>query len=245
MSVLKVDRIEGLTNNQNKIDLTTGGAATAAITTIAISGSDNIVADSEKTTITLAAGSNVALGVDTTNKTITISATGQLAANNFVGMIAPFATIAPSTGWLLCNGAPISKTTYATLFAAIGIEWGSTTDPNEFRLPDLRGAFLRGIGIAGVNTDYVGPTTVGEYQDDQNADHTHPITSEGNHQHFGPTGSHGFTAQNQAFFVVKDSPHNGGSYLTGAAGGHTHVITNEGGTEARVYNRGVQFMIKY
>ena len=74
---------------------------------------------------------------------------------------------------------------------------------------------------------------------------THPITSEGNHQHYGLTGSHGFTAQNQTFFVVKDSPHNGGSYRTAAAGDHTHTIYNEGSTEARVYNRGVQFMIKY
>jgi len=244
MSVLKVDRIEGLTNNQNKIDLTTGGAATAAITTIAVSGSDNVVADSENTTITLAAGSNVTLGVDPTNKAITISATGQLAAANFVGMIAPFATIAPSIGWLLCNGALISTVTYATLFEAIGDKWDTGGEgANEFRVPDLRGAFLRGIGIAGVNTDYVGPTNVGEPQDDQNADHTHPISYDTGHQHtftldHTGSGTHGGSG------TTYGTGSQYGSY-TSHAGGHSHVITNEGGTEVIVYNRGVQFMIKY
>jgi len=244
MSVLKVDRIEGLTNNQNKIDLTTGGAATAAITTIAVSGSDNVVADSENTTITLAAGSNVTLGVDPTNKTITISATGQLAAANFVGMIAPFATIAPSIGWLLCNGALISTVTYATLFEAIGDKWDTTVGANEFRVPDLRGAYLRGIGIAGVNTDYVGPTTVGEHQDDQNADHTHPISWDTGHQHTYElanlgSGTHGGSGNHY------ETGSRGTPPYTSQAGGHSHVITNQGGTEVIVYNRGVQFMIKY
>jgi len=242
MSVLKVDRIEGLTNNQNKIDLTTGGAATAAITTIAITGSDNIVAGSENTTITLAAGSNVAISSDPTNKTITISATGQLAAANFVGMIAPFATIAPSTGWLLCNGSVISRTTYATLFAAIGDEWGSGDGANTFQLPDLRGAFLRGIGIATVNTDYVGPTTVGEHQDDQNADHTHPISYDTGHTHTYTLAHTGGGGSGGATHYETGSQY---TATSSSAGGHSHVITNEGGTEVRVYNRGVQFMIKY
>ena len=249
MSVLRVDKIEGLTNNLNKIDLTTGGAATAAITSIAVAGSDSIVANSENTKITLAAGSNVNLSVDATNNIVTITATGNLAATNFVGMIAPFAMITPPNGWLICNGNTVSRVTYATLFAAIGTEWGIGDGNLTFHLPDLRGSFLRGIGVAGVDTDYVGPTNIGDYQDDQNADHTHTGTtsSDGSHQHSGPTGAYGFTAQNQAFFVVKDSPHNGGSYLTGAAGAHTHTMTinNDGATESRVYNRGVQFMIKY
>ena len=41
------------------------------------------------------------------------------------GMIAPFAMSSPPTGWLECNGATISRSTYATLFAAIGTTYGA------------------------------------------------------------------------------------------------------------------------
>ena len=161
------------------------------------------------------------------------------------GMIAPFGMGTEPVGWLICDGRAISRTAYIALFLVIDDIWGPGNNSSTFNIPDLRGAYLRNIGTAILDANFVGPTAVGDYQSDQNSDHTHTMASDGSHQHSGPTGAIGFTAQNQAFFVVKDSPHNGGSYLTGAAGGHTHVITNEGGTEARVYNRGVQFMIKY
>ena len=52
-------------------------------------------------------------------------------------------TTIPS-GYLECNGAHVSRTTYAALFAAIGTTWGSSTSSN-FHLPDLRGEFVRGF----------------------------------------------------------------------------------------------------
>ncbi len=50
---------------------------------------------------------------------------------------------APS-GWLKANGAPVSRTAYAALFAAIGTTFGAGDGFNTFNLPDLRGEFLRG-----------------------------------------------------------------------------------------------------
>ncbi|MDG4650124.1 phage tail protein [Roseibacterium sp. SDUM158017] len=60
------------------------------------------------------------------------------------GMFAPFAMQTPPTGWLECDGSALSRTTYADLFAAIGVVWGSGDGSTTFNVPDLRGEFLRG-----------------------------------------------------------------------------------------------------
>lgn len=45
---------------------------------------------------------------------------------------------------LLCNGAAVSRTTYAALFAAIGTSFGSGDGSTTFNVPDTRNIFLRG-----------------------------------------------------------------------------------------------------
>ncbi|TXH13852.1 MAG: hypothetical protein E6R03_10605 [Hyphomicrobiaceae bacterium] len=60
------------------------------------------------------------------------------------GEVKAFAFSSPPTGWLECNGAAISRTTYATLFAVIGTTWGSGDGSTTFNIPDFRGEFLRG-----------------------------------------------------------------------------------------------------
>jgi microcystin-dependent protein len=53
-------------------------------------------------------------------------------------MVKTAATSAP-TGWLLANGAAVSRTTYATLFANIGTTYGAGDGSTTFNLPDMRG----------------------------------------------------------------------------------------------------------
>ncbi|QCO07546.1 phage tail protein [Azospirillum argentinense] len=60
------------------------------------------------------------------------------------GQIAYFAQAAAPTGWLKANGALVSRTTYADLFAAIGTTYGVGDGSTTFKLPDLRGEFVRG-----------------------------------------------------------------------------------------------------
>lgn len=48
------------------------------------------------------------------------------------------------SGYLLCNGASISRETYASLFSAIGTIYGAGNGSTTFNLPDFRGKFLRG-----------------------------------------------------------------------------------------------------
>ncbi|MCB1123575.1 MAG: tail fiber protein [Verrucomicrobiae bacterium] len=71
---------------------------------------------------------------------------------NPAGMIAPFAGTVDKIpeGWLLCDGSEFKTTDHPELFDAIGQSWGGRqevdgeTVTNYFKLPDLRGMFLRG-----------------------------------------------------------------------------------------------------
>ena len=60
------------------------------------------------------------------------------------GMVAYFAANSAPTGWLKANGAAVSRTTYAALFAVIGTTFGAGDGVSTFTLPDLRGEFVRG-----------------------------------------------------------------------------------------------------
>ena len=62
-----------------------------------------------------------------------------------VGVVECFARAAAPGGWLACDGAAVSRTTYADLFAAIGTAFGAGDGSTTFNLPDLRGEFVRGL----------------------------------------------------------------------------------------------------
>jgi microcystin-dependent protein len=61
-----------------------------------------------------------------------------------IGSIVLLASSTVPTGYLECNGAAISRTTYATLFAVLGTTWGAGDGSTTFNLPDLRGEFIKG-----------------------------------------------------------------------------------------------------
>lgn len=71
---------------------------------------------------------------------------GTLYADAPIGAILAFGGATAPAGWMICNGAAISRTTYAALFAAIGTAFGAGDGSTTFNIPDLRGEFLRGAG---------------------------------------------------------------------------------------------------
>lgn len=75
---------------------------------------------------------------------------GSVMVNFPVGMVVPFAGTTAPAGFLLCNGAAISRSAYSKLFEAIGTAHGSGDGSTTFHLPDYRGRFLRGTdgGVA-------------------------------------------------------------------------------------------------
>lgn len=75
-------------------------------------------------------------------------------------------------GWLLCNGAAVSRTTYAKLFAAIGTRYGSGNGSTTFNLPNFNGRHVLGttntgnLGSyvsAGLCPDITGTVKIGSY----------------------------------------------------------------------------------
>lgn len=106
-----------------------------------------------------------------------------------VGAVMPFAMNSAPSGWLAANGAAVSRTTYATLFAAIGTTHGSGDGSTTFNLPDLRGIFVRGSGSQTISgTAYSG--TFATKQQDAFKAHTHS-TGQGV---VGTAGSAAFSA---------------------------------------------------
>ncbi|MBK19731.1 MAG: hypothetical protein CMM52_12935 [Rhodospirillaceae bacterium] len=69
------------------------------------------------------------------------------------------------SGYLLCDGASVSRTTYADLFAAIGTTWGAV-DGASFNLPDTRRRVSVGSGGSGTGNlgNAVGDTCGAETQ---------------------------------------------------------------------------------
>ena len=65
------------------------------------------------------------------------------------GAVIPYAGSTAPTKWLLCDGASVSTTTYAALFAITGYTYGGS-GPN-FNLPDLRGRAVFGKDDMGGN----------------------------------------------------------------------------------------------
>lgn len=86
------------------------------------------------------------------------------------GAVLPFAMNAAPTGWLECDGSAVSRTTYATLFSAIGTTFGTGDGSTTFNIPDLRGQFVRGWAHSG-STD--SGRTFGSGQAHAVQDHVH------------------------------------------------------------------------
>ncbi len=88
--------------------------------------------------------------LDVTN----LSPTSALAASNLSaaaqqllfapGDVKTTARPAADTGWLMCDGSAVSRSTYGALFAAIGVTYGAGDGATTFNLPDLRGRVVVG-----------------------------------------------------------------------------------------------------
>lgn len=65
------------------------------------------------------------------------------------GAVLPYAVNSAPSGWLLCYGQEVSRTTYAALFAAIGTTYGVGDGSSTFNVPDLRGRVIAGIDNLG------------------------------------------------------------------------------------------------
>ena len=122
--------------------------------------------------------------VDGVEKSIKIDPVNGIQRNNLPGnclvipgKISMFCTETPPDGWLECNGQQFDPNTYIDLSNAIGTIW---SDNNTYKVPDLRGLFLKGWDRTG---------EVGTYEDDEIFEHNHTIQNY-THTHYGSRSHH-------------------------------------------------------
>lgn len=60
------------------------------------------------------------------------------------GVVWPYAGASAPSGWLLADGSAVSRTTYASLFAAISTTYGVGDGSTTFNLPDAKGRVIAG-----------------------------------------------------------------------------------------------------
>lgn len=181
----------------------------------------------------------------------------------FVGQIAFFPTNAAPNSWLKANGALLSRSAYPALWTFANASgnivsdatWTATNGPigsfstgdgsTTFRIPDLRGEFLRGWDDArGVDSG----RAIGTFQDGQLLSHGHTLTDPG-HFH-GIAGNNGGTAGMMASRdVANDLSYQLGGFGTNqfntAASSTGITIANTGGAENRPRNVALLACIKF
>ena len=133
------------------------------------------------------------------------------------------------TGFILCHGQAISRSTYSDLYGLIGVMYGAGDGSANFNLPDYRGQFLRGRANGSANDpdrgsrtdrgDGNGGDNVGTKQDYGLLQHSHGNNSNG-------TNNHGFNTNNNNTGAFSKSGH---SYGGSRASSH-EIITNSWGT---------------
>lgn len=164
------------------------------------------------------------------------------------GIISQYAGSAAPTGYLICDGSAISRTTYAALFTAIGTTYGTGNGSTTFNLPDLRQRVPVGKYTSGTFTN-LGATGGAENITLSTANlpsHTHDVnpasftsTAEGAHTHsINPpsitTSTDGYHSHDLSGTAVSrygdsNSGNGGDGYansVTGtvSAGSHSHTI---------------------
>jgi microcystin-dependent protein len=161
------------------------------------------------------------------------------------GAVMAFAMNSAPTGWLAADGTAVSRSTYASLFSAIGTTYGVGDGSTTFALPDLRGYFVRGVGVAGQNGANSDGTVSGTF----GAKQAHAFES---HRHFVMSNGSGVAISdgNQTMQMIGNQGDNPFSYqlfgttsLTAQA--NTGPTSSTGGTETRPANIAMLYCIKF
>ena len=146
-------------------DVMTVAGATGGFKAVAFTGNSGVAIDEFSTDGTMADNSDTAVPTEKAVKTYVDLGT------NPTGSIIAFAGITAPTGWLLCYGQAVLRTTYAGLFTVLAEVYGVGDGSTTFNIPDLRGRTIAGQddmgsvsadrltgagGIGGIDGDVLG-----------------------------------------------------------------------------------------
>lgn len=201
----------------------------SGVATISRNGTEALFTTSSVTSFTLNPGDFAILTTNATNAWSAIICRATVAQDT--GCVIAVASETVPTGYLECNGAAVSRTTYASLFAAIGIIHGQGDGSTTFNLPDYRGRFLRGWAH-------------GSTLDPNRASRTAMATG-------GQTGDHVGSVQADEFKAhthnvsCNDAATGDSEVYINAKAGNFKTTSSTGGDETRPTNANVMFCIKY
>lgn len=68
------------------------------------------------------------------------------------GVMMDWPALVPPSGWLICDGSAVSRTTFSNLFGLIGTTFGAGNGTTTFNLPNMQGKFS--VGYQGTDGDY-------------------------------------------------------------------------------------------
>lgn len=143
-----------------------------------------------------------------------------------IGEIKEFSGSVLPNGYLNCDGAAYSRTTYADLFAVIGIQFGPGDGSTTFNVPNKQ----RRTSIGAGGTSISGPAnTIGSFGGEETHQLTEPELA--SHSHGAPTFANG-SHQHQTGFGIKNG---GGEFDMLISGGTSPLygFTTHTGTIAR------------
>ena len=151
-----------------------------------------------------------------------------------LGAIYPYAGTTIPASFMLCDGTELLRTEYPALFAVIGTSFGTPSDDTKFKLPDLRGEFLRGAGTNSHSGQGSGGS-VGTHQDATELPNgwvTDNLlnTSVYSHTDGAPIKNYDTTAEKGLYKTITAT-------ATGSAGGYGYA-------SVRPTNTSVNFIIK-
>lgn len=158
----------------------------------------------------------------------TISTAGIVSGGIPAGAVMPFAMNSAPSGWLAADGTAVSRTDYATLFAAIGTTHGAGNGTTTFNLPDLRGIFVRGSGSQTISGTTYNKTFAAKETDDFRS-HSHG-------------GSIRYTPGSNIVHTLTGGPT---AVVTGYAYDGGNNTGSTGGTETRPANIALLYCIKH
>lgn len=136
-------------------------------------------------------------------------------------------------GWMICDGRSLEKAAYPDLYAVIGESFGSDGD-YYFCLPDCRGRTPCAIGQGETHEGIeLSNRSLGQYLGKETHQltipempshtHTNNMTTNGDHNHGGSTGSAGYAATSTNPAVSATTTN-----VADDAGSHTHTISSDG-----------------
>ena len=132
------------------------------------------------------------------------------------GSISMYAGSTAPTGYLLCDGSAVSRTTYADLFTAIGTTYGTGDGSTTFNLPNLKGKVAVGLNSADTSFDTLGETGGAKT-------HTLTTTEMPSHTHIQALGGNLSTVANVPGGYVVGNANTSTTQATGGGGSHNNL----------------------